>query len=300
MTENKTVRTEYPPLTPELIAAGLRDVGLKRGDLVFVHSSLKDLAPARQMLSLPEMGMPYVIQALEEVLGPEGLSVFPTFSFCFGKSKYGPTGTIWDKRTAPSRVGDITNYFLSRRGVKRSDHPTHSVAALGTRAGEFVAGHAWDAGSTFHPGSPWGRLCEWDGYILFLGTYLRTCTMVHAVEDWMKLPYLSDAEAVIKDGNGDIRFVTVTGSPVGCRDFYNFRNTKSERAFLSTGIYRAGKVCMADVFLFKARDFVRFLWQAILNDPWLLLHRDQKDEFCWNAGLATEKHIASFRDPCPF
>jgi len=115
----------------------------------------------------------------------------------------------------------------------------------------------------------------------------------------MKLPYMCEEEVVIMDENKNVKVVKVTGSPTGCRDFYNFRDTKVERRFLATDIYKSGKICMADLTLFKTRDFVRFLWQALKEDPWLLLHQDPKDEFCWPAGRAAEKYLASFSEPCP-
>ena len=296
----KKKKKEYPRFTKQLVVEGLRELGLARGDMVFMHSSLKDLAPAAQLLKLPEMGMPFVIDALKEVVGPQGLIVLPAFSFCFARSSLGPTGTIWDKKNSPSRVGDITNYFLKQRGVKRSDHPTHSVAALGERSEEFVKGHAWSDGSTFHRLSPWGRLCDCDAYVLFFGTYLNTCTLVHAVEDWMDLPYLVEAECVTLDENRDVSFVPVAGSPAGCRDFYNRRDTKLENRFSGVDFYNSGKICMADVTLFKAADLVRHLWRWLKEDPWLLLHKSEKDEFCWQAGQATEKHLAGFSKPCPW
>ena len=299
MTKTKG-KKEYPPLTRELIVEGLRGLGLKQGDVVFVHSSVKDLAPARQLLTLPEMGMSYFLDGLKEVVGPQGLLAFPTFSYCYLKREYGPTGAIWDKNTAPSKVGNMTNYFLKQRGVKRSDHPTHSVAAWGERAEAFVSNHGYQDGTTFHIGSPWGKLCEWDGYILFYGTYLKTCTMIHVLEDWMKLPYLTVIEALVKDESQDIQIVKVTGCPTGCRDFYNLRGTKLEKLFLKTDFYTTGQICMAEITLFKARDFVRWLWQTIKDDPWVLLHRDPNDEFCWPAGQAAEKHLATFNEPCPF
>ena len=291
----------YPEFTKELVVDGLREVGLKEGDYVFVHSSVKDLAPARQIISMPENGMSYVVDALQEVVGKAGLLAFPTFSRCFVKRSCGPTGFVWDKRTAPSNVGDLTNYFRKRRGVVRSDHPTHSIAAWGERAREFIAGNSYTDGTVFHRGGPWGRLCEWNFYILFLGTYMRTCTLVHAVEDWMKLPYLEEVDVLVKDGNEDVIVVKSQGSPSGDRDFYNARNTKIEKRFLETAdFYSTGKICMADVTLFKATPFVRWLWDALKDDPWLLLKKDPENEFCWRAGQATEKHLATFNEQCPY
>ncbi len=300
MTE-QSGRQQYPEFTRELVAGGLRELGLGRGDRVFVHSSLKDLAPARQLLALPQMGMPAAVEGIREAVGPEGLIALPAFSFCFARGAiHRGRPVIFSRQSAPSRVGDLTNYFRQLPGVVRSAHPTHSVAAWGERAEEFVAHHRWDDGPTFNWDSPWGKLCDWDFYILFFGTHMFTCTLVHAVEEWMQLPYLCTEQAlVMEEDTRDVRVAPVTGSPSGCREFYNNRGTKVENAFLATDIYRSGRICMAEVTLFKARDFVRFLWAALKSDPWLLLHRDPADQFCWTAGQATARHLATFDRPSP-
>ncbi|MFH1068773.1 MAG: AAC(3) family N-acetyltransferase [Candidatus Glassbacteria bacterium] len=292
-------KKEFPPFTRELVADGLRELGLGRGDTVLMHSSLKDLAPARQLLELPRMGMPFVIEALREVVGAEGLIVLPTLSSCFVKSSVGPTGYAWDRKLAPSRVGDITNYFLEQRGVKRSDHPSHSLAALGQGAAEFAEGHRWDQTTTFGRHSPWGKLLDRDGWILMLGTYLNTCTMVHCVEGWMGLPYLETSECLILDENRDVRIVTVTGSPTGPRDFYTHPGSKLERRFYKTDIFRTRKICMAEVTLMRARVFVRHVWDWLLEEPTLLLC-DSDDPWTLKYRAATRKHLAGFARPFPW
>ena len=47
-------------------------------------------------------------------------------------------------------------------------------------------------------------------------------------------------------------------------------------------------------------EFVRFMWEALKHDPWLLLHKDPSDEFCWKAGTAAERHLAEFALACPW
>ncbi|MEA2064404.1 MAG: AAC(3) family N-acetyltransferase [Gemmatimonadota bacterium] len=298
----KDKKKEYPQLTKELVAGGLREVGLKTGDNVFVHSSVKDLAPARQILTLPQMGMPYVVDGLKEVVGPRGLISFPTFSRCFVKRNTGPTGYVWDKRKVPSNVGSMTNYFRVQRSVQRSDHPTHSVAAWGEKAAEFVADGSYKDGVVFHRGGPWGRLCDWDFHILFYGTYIKTCTLVHAVEEWMGLPYMEEVDVLVKNEKEDVVVVKSKGSPSGDRDFYGNRGTKLEKLFEATArdFCSFGKICMADITLFKARPFVRWLWEALRADPWLLLKKDPDNEFCWKAGQTAEKYLADFDEPCPY
>ena len=293
-------KVEYPQLTGELVVDGLKKLGLSKGDLVFVHSSVKDIAPARQVLALKDMGMPLVIDAFKEVVGQEGVLAFPTFTKTFRHRHDGPVEHIYDKSTTPSRVGDMTNYFLKDKQVVRSDHPTHSVAAWGERAGEYVSFHGHQDGTSFDTAGPWGRIPGWDGYICLYGTLTNTLTMVHAIEDWMNLPYLRNCDAVIKNAHGDAEFVTVTHMVPGPRDFYTFKESKLEKKFQQSGIFTKEKICMADVYLFKARDFTRWLWQAILDDPRLLLNDNKSDEWSQQAGMATEEHLANFKLGCPF
>ncbi|HLA40148.1 MAG TPA: AAC(3) family N-acetyltransferase [Candidatus Glassbacteria bacterium] len=292
-------KKEYPSFTKELVVDGLRDLGLGPGDTLLMHSSLKDLAPARQLIALPRLGMPVVIDALREVVGPEGLIVLPTLTACFANSATGPTGYVWDKKIVPSRVGDITNYFLEQRGVRRSDHPSHSLAALGRDASEFAQGHRWNETSTFGRHSPWGKLLDRDGWILMFGTYLNTCTMVHCVEDWMGLPYLEINTAVILDENRDVKFVTVTGSPTGPRDFYIHPGSKLEGRFYESDVFRTKKICMADVTLMRARAFVRLVWDCLLEEPTLLLS-EEDDPWTVKYREATRRQLARFDKPFPW
>lgn len=66
----------------------------------------------------------------------DGLLVLPTHTWAY-INKNNPRFYV-DK--SPSCVGILTELFRKRPGVVRSLHPTHSVAALGKDAKEFVAG----------------------------------------------------------------------------------------------------------------------------------------------------------------
>jgi aminoglycoside N3'-acetyltransferase len=78
-------------------------------------------------------------------------------------------------------------------GTFRSDHYSHSVAARGRDAKEFVAGHrlmdgmesGWDLepwGRTFGDHSPMVRAYKQDGMLLFLGTDYDTSSYAHLAE----------------------------------------------------------------------------------------------------------------------
>jgi len=287
--------TDELPLNKENIVKGLADLGLKRGDVVLMHSDLRSLARPRELLAAPDAGMGWLVEAFREVLGPEGILAVPTFTSTFVTKRKGPAGLVWDPATTPSRVGQITNYVRQLPDARRSDHPTHSVAAIGDRAEWFVSGHSWrDGATTFDRNGPWGHLVDEDGSILWLGTDMRTQTCVHVVEDWMRLPYMATGKARV-NVDGETQEATVTQSPAGPRDFYK-KDSKSAAAWEAAGLATKSKVCHSNCQIMKARVFVDWLWNALLEDPCLLLHDDPspEDAFTIRAREETPKHLASF------
>jgi aminoglycoside 3-N-acetyltransferase len=95
----------------------------------------------------------------------------------------------WNPATSPSYVGRITEVFRRRPDAVRSDHATHSVAAIGARARELTAGHGASgprpgpySETAFARESPWERLYRWNAAYCFIGVTFRVCTMVHYIE----------------------------------------------------------------------------------------------------------------------
>jgi len=280
-------------LSKEAIVGALTALGLKRGDVVLMHSDLRSLAPVRQIVAAPDGGMKWLIEAFRQVLGAEGILAVPTFAKTFKPRQPGPAGQAWNPDTTRSRVGQITNYVLAQADRKRSDHPTHSLAAIGDRAAEFCGGHSWREGATtFDRNGPWGHLVDADGYILWLGTDMRTQTCCHTVEDWMDLPYMATGIA-LAEVDGETREVEVTRSPAGDRDFYK-RDSKVARAWEAAGLSVKGKVCKSDAELMKARDFVQWLWDALEEDPGLLLCDRPDCAFCSEGRRKTVEHLKTF------
>lgn len=280
--------------TKDALAADLRKLGVKSGDVLMIHSNAAAIGPLKEMAKAPDTGMLWLVEALLEAVGPDGLIAAPTFTKTFKHEKDGPVGEPWNPAKSTSRVGSFTNYLWQRPGAVRSDHPTHSIAAIGKRAKEFCAGHSWREGvTTFNRQGPWGKLADWNGKILWLGTAMKTQTAVHAVEEWMQLPYMASCTAVVDD-NGTLRDVTVTQSPAGPRDFYR-DESKSELAWNAAGIGSRGKVCKASSQLMGAGEFIDWLWQALLKDPALLLSDNPNDAWSAKARKDTAAHLAAFK-----
>ncbi len=158
------------------IEAALREVGLRTGDVALAHSSLSSMGWV-------EGGPDAVINALLAVLDPaRGTLVLPTLC----QKDIGARFETWDIATSRSDVGRITEIGRLRPDAIRSDHPTHSVAAIGADALELTCDHGRAHGrpspwgpAAFGIGSPWEKLYERDAQYLFLGTTTSCNTMGH-------------------------------------------------------------------------------------------------------------------------
>ncbi|MDH3216298.1 MAG: AAC(3) family N-acetyltransferase [Candidatus Krumholzibacteria bacterium] len=163
-------------VTKEQLVRDLRALGLKREDLLFIHSSLRSLG-------FVEGGPDTVIEALLEVVGDEGTLLFPTFTIHGSmKETLASEEFIFDPVNSPSTVGKITEIFRRRPGVRRSHHPTHSVAAMGPLAEELTRTHLKD-GTNFGAGSPFGKMLEHGGKVVGLGINFGPVTYYHVYED---------------------------------------------------------------------------------------------------------------------
>ena len=161
-------------VTKDEIVQSLRDVGLREGDGVFLHSSLSKFGEI-------EGGPETVIDALDEVLGPEGLIAMPAFPLVGGTVEYLSTYPVFDVRSTPSTMGALTERFRTSPGAVRSLHPTHSVSARGPGAEQLVVGHA-DAETPFGEGTPFARMIERGMVQLWFGVGLRIFTLYHSFE----------------------------------------------------------------------------------------------------------------------
>ncbi|MDF2858409.1 MAG: family N-acetyltransferase [Neobacillus sp.] len=161
--------------TKQDLLAHLKDLAIDGSGTLLVHSSMKSIGEV-------EGGAETVLDALTEYM-KDGLLVFPTHTWSYINAE----NPRFHVSESPSCVGLLTELFRKRPGVVRSWHPTHSVAALGKNAREFVAGNEkFDTPCARE--SSWGKLLDQKATILLIGVDLRRCTYIHGVEEWVGIP----------------------------------------------------------------------------------------------------------------
>lgn len=188
MSELEAVQKASYPITRQIIAEDLRSLGLKRGMVVIVHSSLSALGWVNG-------GAVAVIQALMDVLTSAGTLVMPTHSSDLSEpSEWAnpPVPPSWhaivrdtmpsyDPRLTPTRgMGRIPELFRTWPDVRRSDHPQMSFAAWGKDAVFVTTGHRLK--NSMGETSPLARIYDLDGYVLLLGVGYGNNTSFHLAE----------------------------------------------------------------------------------------------------------------------
>jgi aminoglycoside 3-N-acetyltransferase len=149
------------------VSRGLGALGIRAGEHLMVHSSLRSLGYV-------EGGAVAVIEALLEVLGPKGTLMVPTFTH---------SGTeYFDPLVSPSKNGAITEAARQRPQARRSLHPTHAVTAIGPDAEELVADDL--KCGALGRGCALDRLAKKAGRILLLGVNHTANSVIHVGEDY--------------------------------------------------------------------------------------------------------------------
>ncbi len=232
--------------TREKLVNDLKALGVQEGDELFIHSSFKSLGEV-------ECGAATVIQALEDAVGKNGTILMPSFNLVKEDRE-----KIWDVNTTPSTVGYLTEFFRKMPGTYRSDHYCHSVAARGNRARYFVDGHRgatgmkspWDNpnyGCDFGDESPFVKLYKTpNSKILMIGVDYHSSTFCHFVE----VKYWN--ERLASDPKAE--YIWLWREKLG--EYWD-----------SVGNLNQGKIGNADSRLFKIKDFVDKLLDAVKKDP---------------------------------
>ena len=235
------------------------ELGLKSDDTIIIHSSLKSFGYV-------EGGAEAVIEGFREYLS-DGTLCFPALR----QKNFGSAYKDWDINNTPSDVGFLSETFRKMPGVLRSDQETHSVTATGVNAEFITSGHRGGKKRvclygeyTFSYTSPWHRICDIGGKVVFIGVPMKVNTMKHLVEstvitdviDSIKdeaeraeaLAEVSDCFAVPSKG------ASPTGRPNGFWFWYD--GLKMQQFFESKGLVKSVYCGDSKIMCIDAEAFV--------------------------------------------
>lgn len=240
------------PLTRADIEAGLIDLGLEKGQIVEVHSSLSRFGRV-------DGGPKTVVDALMNVIGTGGAIVMSAYPV----SKNLP---LSEAEKASGIVAKVRTYDETYRG------PT----GMGVIADDFCCRPGTILGPTWHRVCAWGRhaeqlskgyqvLLEMDGWVLLLGVDIERCSSMHQAEKNPLPPeilrYTTLPDEVRKQYPSDDYHFAYGQTP---ENAWLKIQTQAEQQ----GIIRIGQIGQATCRFFKARPVVGMYEYALRTDPW--------------------------------
>ena len=242
------------------IVSELKRMGLKKNDVVMVHTSLKRMGYVCG-------GAQAIIEALMEVVGEEGTIMMPTQSW---KNLDPEEGVHWDadesdwqiirdnwpaydKNLTPTNtMGAVSEMFRQWPGSIRSDHPARSVCAWGKHAKYLTENH--DLSNIFGEGSPVAKLYELNAKVLLLGVGYDKNTSIHLADVRAEYPGKHDCvEYSAINENGVRVWKEYSTLFVDGEDFVDIGNDFEKGNKVSFG-----KIGDATIRLMSQRDIVDY------------------------------------------
>lgn len=251
--------------SPEQLADDLRTLGVRHGDVLMLHVSLRAIGPV-------EGGPSGVLAAFHRAIGSDGtllmvLGAEIAHDWVNGRPEPERATLLadappFDPATAPAfhEVGYFAEVFRTAPGTHVSDNPSGRFGARGRLAQALLADAPWD--DYYGPGSPLERLCDHGGKIVRLGADPNTTTALHFAEYRAQVPnkrrvrrhyrYMSKAGPAIRalecldDSDGIAAWDGEDYFAVILRDY------------LATGRAESGRVGRTQAELIDACDIVDF------------------------------------------
>lgn len=248
--------------TAQDLRRALERVGVRRGDVAFSHGNVGYFGVPAGGLS-PDNVFQTVWQAFQDVLGPEGTLVVPTFTYSFCR------GEVFDPDDTPSTCGLFTEKFRRLPGARRSEDPLFSVAAAGPLADELTRGAPEDC---FGDDSFWERFLKRDGLICNLN-FDAGSTFLHYVERRLRVPY-----RFLKRFPGTLRRRGEERPAAGIHFCHDLEDPDTEASFelfdrlgRAQGVVKTAAVGRGSVVALRAKDAYRLMEREIRRFPDLLI-----------------------------
>ena len=258
-------------MTKEDLRADLAALGVRAGDLLMLHASLRRIGLGRA--DVGEGGAEVLLDALAAAVGPGGtlMMVLGTdypMAWVYEHPHEARAALLagspaFDYRNAPvlAEVGWLAEALRRRPGTIVSDNPSGRFGARGRLADALMADQPWH--DYYGPGSPLEKLCAWGGRILRMGADPDTVTALHYAEYLAGLPDKKrvswDYMIAGEDGVPKHVWIDCLDDSAGIADWAGEDYfAMILKAYLPLGRHRQGVVGKARSELLDAADYVDF------------------------------------------
>jgi aminoglycoside 3-N-acetyltransferase len=249
-----------PVVVHSQLVADLKHLGLRAGDTVLLHASVKSIG---WIVGGPQV----VLKALFDVLTPDGtlmmLASWEGNPYELDEwteeeqQRWLDECPPFDPDTSPAdhrELSILAEYLRTWEGAQRSMHPLASFVAVGSKAAWLTEVHPSHYG--FGVDSPLGCLCAVGGRVLVLGAPLSNLTLLHHAEQLVDLPskQIDQYQMPVVQAGKTVwveveEFDTTEGiADFGVEDYF----LEIGRAFAATTDAHTGKVGEAQSYLFPA------------------------------------------------
>jgi len=261
--ESEFVMSERTWTHKDLLEGLHSGCGVQEGDVVIVHSS-------QAALGRVDGGVVASVHALKDAVTPAGTLLLPVFSSP-------PKDGIFKIKRTPSRVGLITEAFRRSADVKRSRHPTHSVAAWGKRRDEFLADH--EKTSALGPDSPFHKAAQAGAQVLMIGCNMTTLSLIHVAEALLPVPYLGNNRTLtLVDYDGSEIVFPPFNNPTDSASFTRVQDEMERRGHITHC-----KLADAECLRFDAMTVLNCALEMLREDPGILLCDNPRCGVCREA-----------------
>lgn len=252
------------------ICQALVDVGIKRGDVILVHSDISLIGSIRGCSNKEEY-LKILFETFFDVIEKDGTLAVPSHFH-----DYGRWHTAFDIKKSPvsKAAGVFAQYVTALPGAIRSLNPLVGLAAIGRRAEYICRGGTTSA---FGVDSAFDRLMQSEGKIVFFGVTLRFMTFVNYVEHAVGVPHRYNKFFTVPIYEDGRKIDLPVCSQVRYLDFDIEYDVKSfDSKFEEAGIVSKVKLGMGEVRCVSCKAVFEFLKEKLKKDFFYLLKRPPK------------------------
>ena len=254
-------------VTIEQIVVILRQLGIRPGDGLLVHSALQFLGRPAGVGTPASLYFDALCIVLEiNSQPPRGALAVPAFNYSFAK------GEPYNPQTTPSQgMGIFSEYVRQQPTALRTAHPMQSLAVIGAHAVDLARR---DTPSAFDPGSAFERMLELDFKLLLMGADIQAVSMIHFSEQRANVPYRywKDFTGQVKNpSTGDWETRTYRMYVRDLEQGPQLKFYRIQEVLQSRGQWAAQPLNYGNISTCRLLDFVTAADELLAADPWVLV-----------------------------